>query len=248
MDFTVPLITLITAGLCFIIVLKGSEWLKPDEGHYEFQTWKFTRIFVLGFTVIWWGLVLSINIHRSILTPYNTEPKLQNYANSLLSTHFDGMPSVPVYIKDQPIDDNGNSLARSLAYYSSATLNSIKKRSKTAGYIVIKKSFLEKANEKELDNVLKHELIHAWLDWKGESQKVIVLIPRGMHLHGRVDHIKKFGEKEHQLGIDKTPVGNYFNHKHAEKILGMLILAYLTLASYFYWPLFWLLPKKWTGR
>ncbi len=64
------------------------------------------------------------------------------------------MPSVPIFIKDEPITKNGTNTERGVAYtvcenYENPT-------------IFVKKVFYQKANRKQRVNILKHELTHAW--------------------------------------------------------------------------------------
>jgi hypothetical protein len=84
--------------------------------------------------------------------------KLQSQTDSLLKL-FDKMPSVPVYLKDEPIIKNGTNVEHGVAYTDCG-----KNKSPT---IYIKKVFYEKANQKQLVNILKHELTHAWQCKKG---------------------------------------------------------------------------------
>ncbi len=68
---------------------------------------------------------------------------------------FDRMPPVSVYLKDEPILKSGTNTERGVAY------TNCEKGAEPIVYI--KKIFYEKANRKQLDNILKHELTHAWL-------------------------------------------------------------------------------------
>jgi SprT-like family len=79
--------------------------------------------------------------------------KLQAQTDSLLYL-FDKIPSVPIYLKDEPIIKNGTNVEHGVAYTDCG-----KNKSPT---IYIKKVFYEKANQKQLTNILKHELTHAW--------------------------------------------------------------------------------------
>ena len=86
--------------------------------------------------------------------PYERDFVLQARADALLSL-FDAMPPVPVYVTERPIAPAGDSTARGVAY------------TECAGHetpsIVVKKSFYRKTNRRQVDNILKHELTHAWL-------------------------------------------------------------------------------------
>lgn len=84
--------------------------------------------------------------------------KLQSQTDSLLYL-FDKIPSVPIYLKDEPIIKNGTNVEHGVAYTSCGKEKS--------PIIYIKKIFYETANQKQLVNILKHELTHAWQCKKG---------------------------------------------------------------------------------
>lgn len=86
-----------------------------------------------------------------------TDTKLQRETDSLLSL-FDKMPSVPIIIKDEPILKKGSETQKGVAYTKCESKNPS---------IIMKKVFYQKANQKQLTNILKHELTHAWLCRKG---------------------------------------------------------------------------------
>ena len=68
---------------------------------------------------------------------------------------FDAMPPVPVYLKDEPMLKAGTNTETGAAYthcYGQELPN-----------IFVKKIFYQKANRKQLVNLLKHEMTHAWL-------------------------------------------------------------------------------------
>ena len=90
--------------------------------------------------------VLSISLDR--------DDKLQAETDALLPL-FDQMPSVPVYIKDEPILKSGNDMESGVAY-TNCDVNELPS-------IFVKKIFYQKTNQKQLINILKHELTHAWL-------------------------------------------------------------------------------------
>lgn len=80
--------------------------------------------------------------------------KLQAEADALLPL-FDNMPSVPIYIKDEPMLKAGTNTDTGAAYaFCDAP---------ALPAIIMKKIFYEKANRKQLINALKHELTHTWL-------------------------------------------------------------------------------------
>ncbi|MDQ2747062.1 MAG: SprT-like domain-containing protein [Acidobacteriota bacterium] len=82
------------------------------------------------------------------------DKNLQAKADALLPL-FDRMPSVPVYLTDEPIVQTGTNVETSDAYthcdaheYPS---------------IFVKRIHYQTTNQKRLTNTLKHELTHAWL-------------------------------------------------------------------------------------
>ena len=89
---------------------------------------------------------------------HETDEKLQNETNALLSL-FDNMPAVPAYIKDEPILKSGTNVEKGVAY----TICEPKKNPT----IFVKKIFYQKANRKQIVNILKHELTHAWFCRQG---------------------------------------------------------------------------------
>lgn len=85
---------------------------------------------------------------------FSVDQRLQNRADSFLPL-FDNMPPVTVYLTDSPILATGSSIERGVASTSC--------ENPETPSIFIKKSFFEQTNEKQLANILKHELTHAWL-------------------------------------------------------------------------------------
>ena len=83
--------------------------------------------------------------------------KLQSDADALLSL-FDKMPSVSVYLKDEPIQGGAN-IEDGVAY------NVCEDHKNPTIYV--KKVFYAKANRKQLVNILKHELTHAYFCRQG---------------------------------------------------------------------------------
>jgi hypothetical protein len=65
------------------------------------------------------------------------------------------MPAVPVYLTDEPILRSGTNTESGVAY------------THCVGHeipsIFVKKDFYRKTNRKQLTNILKHEMTHAWL-------------------------------------------------------------------------------------
>lgn len=89
---------------------------------------------------------------------FESDKKLQAEADALLSL-FDNMPSVKIYLKDEPIVKGGTNVENGVAYNVCENRNS--------PTIFVKKIFYRTANRKQLVNILKHELTHAWFCRQG---------------------------------------------------------------------------------
>jgi hypothetical protein len=87
----------------------------------------------------------------------DTDPALQTQADIVLPL-FDNMPAVPIYLTDEPLLKTGSEKERGVAY----TVCTHKKPA-----IFVKKGFYQKRNQKQLVNILKHELTHAWFCRQG---------------------------------------------------------------------------------
>lgn len=85
---------------------------------------------------------------------FGRDENLQAESDALLSL-FDDMPPVPVYLTDEPFLESGTNTEKGSAY------------THCYGHehptIFVKKIFYQKANRKQLVNLLKHEMTHAWL-------------------------------------------------------------------------------------
>lgn len=100
--------------------------------------------------------ILSTPTPSPKVTPekdFERNAKLQADTDELLPL-FDKMPPVPVYLRDEIINKKGTNTERGVAYTTCENRN--------LPVIFIKKLFYEKANRKQLVNILKHELTHAW--------------------------------------------------------------------------------------
>jgi hypothetical protein len=86
------------------------------------------------------------------------DARLQTQADSLLNL-FDKMPSVPVFVKDEPILKTGTNTERGLGYTTC--------ENKNVPVVYIKKVFYQKKNQKQIINILKHELTHAYFCRQG---------------------------------------------------------------------------------
>ena len=68
------------------------------------------------------------------------------------------MPSVPVYLTNEPIIKGGSKTEGGVAYNVGESKNPT---------IYFKRAFYDKANHKQLVNIIKHELTHAWFCRQG---------------------------------------------------------------------------------
>ncbi len=87
-----------------------------------------------------------------------SDPKLQRESDALLSL-FENLPRVKVFVTDEPLEKAGSNVERGVAY----TDCSMEK----VPTIYVKNPFYSKANRKQLVNILKHELTHAWFCTQG---------------------------------------------------------------------------------
>ncbi len=82
------------------------------------------------------------------------DANLQAEADGLLPL-FDQMPSVPIYLKDDPILKSGTNIETGNAY-THCDGNKFP-------FIFVKKTYYRKVHRTRLINTLKHEMTHAWL-------------------------------------------------------------------------------------
>ncbi|MGC2235884.1 MAG: hypothetical protein WA584_06965 [Pyrinomonadaceae bacterium] len=85
---------------------------------------------------------------------FERDAKLQAESDALLPL-FDNMPPVPVYVNDEQIIKKGTNTEKGIAYTDC--------KDHRVPTIFVKKSFYTKTNRKQIVNMLKHELTHAWL-------------------------------------------------------------------------------------
>lgn len=126
-----------------------------------------------GFLALYWIIKPSDQPLDAIVLPtpmptmaVKAEPK-QNFERSVkLQTDTDAllplfgkMLPVPVFLKDEIINKEGSSTERGVAYTAC--------ENKNQPTIFVKKVFFEKANRKQLVNILKHELTHAYFCRQG---------------------------------------------------------------------------------
>jgi hypothetical protein len=85
---------------------------------------------------------------------FERDNQLQAESDALLPL-FDAMPPVPIYLKDEPMLKTGTNTETGAAYTHCY--------GQEIPTIFVKKIFYQKANRKQLINLLKHEMTHAWL-------------------------------------------------------------------------------------
>lgn len=133
-------------------------------------------IVLLGILALYWILkpsdqpieanVLPAPLPTATVTPdakrnFERSAKLQTDADALLPL-FGKMPQVPVFLKDEIVNKQGSSTERGVAYTAC--------ENKNQPTIFVKKVFFEKANRKQLINILKHELTHAYFCRQGAQE------------------------------------------------------------------------------
>jgi beta-lactamase regulating signal transducer with metallopeptidase domain len=101
------------------------------------------------------------NVNAKSVLDKKTEQseKLQNETNALLSLFDKKMQIVSVFIKDEPILKSGTEAQQRVAYTIC--------ENKTNPTIFVKKVFYQDVNKKQLINILKHELTHAYFCRQG---------------------------------------------------------------------------------
>jgi hypothetical protein len=128
---------------------------------------KACKIIYFNYKALKWLLVLLMLPVLSPIRPLSFEESATNNfknfvqnrdlqgATDALLPLFDEMPPVPVYLRDEPVLKSGTSIENGVAYTNCENHDN--------PTIFIKKIFYEKTNRKQLVNILKHELTHAWL-------------------------------------------------------------------------------------
>jgi len=87
------------------------------------------------------------------------DERLQQQTDSLLP-FFEMMPPVPVFLKNEPVIKTGTNTERGVAY-------TVCEKNEYP-VIYVKKIFYRNANQKQLVNILKHELTHAYFCRRGQ--------------------------------------------------------------------------------
>ena len=89
---------------------------------------------------------------------YEGDKALQAKADALLPL-FGQMSPVPVYVSDEEINKAGTNVERGVAF--------TKCENDRAPVIFVKSAFYKKTNNKQIVNILKHELTHAYFCRQG---------------------------------------------------------------------------------
>lgn len=110
---------------------------------------------------------INTNVNKILFSSNKPDPiwnekvskdfELQKKADSFLYL-LDKMPQVPVFLKDEPILKQGTNTEKGLAYTICES---------NQPTIFVKKIFYQQKNFKQIDNVLKHELVHAYFCRQG---------------------------------------------------------------------------------
>jgi len=137
------------------------------SGNLKMSKEKACKIIYINYTALKWFLLLLILPILSPTRPLTFEKPSINFKNFVSNDNlqadadallplFDEMRPVPVYLTDEPILKSGSRIESGVAYTQceNHVYNPI---------IFIKKNFYENTNRKQLVNILKHELTHAWL-------------------------------------------------------------------------------------
>jgi hypothetical protein len=133
--------------------------LKFFVGNRKMKLRPFGYIFLKAFLMAAILLILPFSLSLTeekpaIIKSFEQNEKLQADADTLLPL-FDGMPPVPVFLKDEPIISAGTNTERGVAYTDC--------EARIVPSIFVKRVFYQNANRIQLVNILKHELTHAWL-------------------------------------------------------------------------------------
>jgi hypothetical protein len=126
------------------------------------------RLVALGMIVAFFIVQHSLS-NRQISSEY-----LQAMADSHLY-QFDNMPSVQVAIlSDKKFEEDRRD--RNLAAYYETS------------HICVRQSIAQSSDDSQLDGILRHELVHAWMDWKHLDR------------HDSHDHGPLFRQKDREVG------------------------------------------------
>ena len=135
-------ILLFLAALTF-----GLCYAAHRHGCFSARGWGYLTVFLTPLFVL--GVYADYPSH---FFTSHASPTLQSQADSYLFL-FDQMPSVPIRVVDEELAKN-----RNIAYF-----DPVRK------VIFVKQAYLDKGQG--IADTLKHEMVHAWMHWKGMDKK-----------------------------------------------------------------------------
>jgi hypothetical protein len=147
------------------------------------------------------------------------EMRLQILANNLLPL-FDNMPPVPVYIRPAASEATFLKNPNAAAFHS------------TAGRIVFKQEYYEanKENLQELGLLMKHELTHAWMHWKGYD-------PNDSTKHGPIFNRKLAAVENLAFNVGNIPPPSEKLEDEADSIPTIVGVILAALGGLAFWGL-----------
>jgi hypothetical protein len=105
--------------------------------------------YFIGFSIFLLVIGISVDYPAHFFTSH-ASATLQAQADSYLYL-FDNMPSVPIRVVNEPIGKE----------HSVAHFDPVRK------VIYVKQEYLNR--EQDLSDTIKHEMVHAWMQWKGKA-------------------------------------------------------------------------------
>jgi hypothetical protein len=140
-DFLYTLLLLLAA------LIFGLCYIAHRSGCFSRRGWGYLTIFFIPLLVLGIYADYPANFFTS-----HASATLQSQADSYLCL-FDKMPSVPIRVVNEPIAKNKN-----VAYFD--PLRNV---------IFVKQEYLNRG--RGITDTLKHEMVHAWMQWKGMDRK-----------------------------------------------------------------------------
>lgn len=135
-------VLLLLALLIFVL-----SYFAHHHGYFSKRGWLYLTAFLLPLLAL--GVYVDYPAH---FFTSHASATLQSQADSYLYL-FDHMPPVPIRIVKQPIAKDNN-----LAYF-----DPLRKM------IFVKQEYLSRG--RDVTGTLKHEMVHAWMHWKGMDRK-----------------------------------------------------------------------------
>jgi hypothetical protein len=138
---------LYTVLLLLALLTSALCYFAHRHGYFSKRGWCYLMALLLPL----FGLGMYVDYPAHFFTSH-ASATLQSQADSYLYL-FDHMPSVPIRVVNQPIAKGKN-----VAYFD--PLRKV---------IFIKQEYLNQ--KRDITNTLKHEMVHAWMRWKGLDRK-----------------------------------------------------------------------------